>query len=99
MVTGHPLEIAPNVHSVTVGAAGGNDVYLVAGERGAFIDSGHEDDDEVSALLGCWKSAGSPNVGAIVLTHRHLDHIGGAKKLAEATGAEIISSPRGEGPH
>ena len=97
MVTGHPLEIAPNVHSVTVGV-GGNDVYLVSGERAAFIDSGHDEDDEVGALLDCWKSAGSPNVVAIVLTHRHLDHTGGARKLAEATGAEIISSPAEKDP-
>ena len=92
MATEQPQEIAPGVQSVTLGV-GGNDVYLVAGERAVFIDSGHDDDEEVSALVSCWKGAGSPEVAAIVLTHRHLDHTGGARKLAEATKGEIVSSP------
>ena len=49
MATGSPVEVAPNVYSVPVGE-GGNNVYMVVGERAVFIDSGHDEDDEVSAL-------------------------------------------------
>lgn len=92
MATGSSVEVAPKVYSVPVGE-GGNNVYLIVGERAAFIDSGHDEDDEVSALVSCWQSVGSPEIAGIVLTHRHLDHTGGARRLAEATGGAIISSP------
>jgi len=86
------LQIAPNVRCVTVGDRD-NDVYLVSGERAAFIDSGHGTDDEIASLLDEWRDAGSPEVAAIVLTHRHLDHVGGARALAAATGGVVVSSP------
>ena len=86
------MEIASNTHSVTVGD-NYNNVYLVTGERSAFIDSGHDVDAEVDSLLDLWRSVGAPEVAAIVLTHRHADHSGGAKKLAEATGSVVMSSP------
>lgn len=86
------MEIAPNVHRVTVGDAY-NNVYLVTGDRAIFIDSGHDDAEEVNALLECWESVGRPEVAAILLTHRHADHAGGASRLAEATQGVIISSP------
>lgn len=91
MATGSPVEVAPNVYSVPVGE-GGNNVYMVVGERAVFIDSGHDEDDEVSALVSCWQGVGSPEVAGIVLTHRHLDHTGGARRLAEATGGAIVST-------
>ena len=91
------MEIAPHVHTVTVGEAY-NNVYLVKGERAVFIDSGHDDDEEVNLLLELWQSVGSPKVTAIILTHRHADHAGGARKLAEATGATIMSSPTEKTP-
>ena len=84
------METVPNVHKVTVGSV---NAYLVTGERAAFIDSAHDDEDEIEALLGLWKGAGSPDVAAIVATHRHADHAGGASKLAEVTKAAIISTP------
>ena len=33
-------------------------------------------------------------VTAIVITHAHIDHIGGAQKLKQATGAPVYSKPR-----
>ena len=65
-------------------------VYLVVGsERAAIIDTAYGKDEEVEAYLGHWRSVGSPEVAAIVLTHRHGDHIGGATQLREATGAAV----------
>ena len=84
------MEIIPTVHKVEVGT---NNVYLVTGERAAFIDSGHDDDGQVEALLDCWQSAGRLELAGIVVTHRHPDHAGGARKLAKATRGETISTP------
>ena len=86
---GSTIEIAPNVVGIEVGDHG-NVVYLVTGARAAFIDSGHDADDEVDALVECWNDRGRPEVAAIVLTHRHLDHAGGAAKLAERTGGTVV---------
>ena len=86
------MEIAHGVYSTIVGDIH-NNVYLIKGEKAAFFDSGWEDDESVNAVLEMWERAGKPETAAIVLSHRHPDHSGGARKLAEATGAIIISSP------
>lgn len=97
MTAGQPIQISASVYSVSVGD-GGNNVYLVVGERAVFIDSAHDNVDEVEALVNCWKNVGRPDIFGIVLTHRHLDHIGGARRLTEAVGGKIISSAV-EKPH
>ena len=88
-------EIAPGVHQMVVGEGAHEgvyapNVYLVVGsERAAIIDSAYGKDEEVEAYLAHWRSVGAPEVAAIVLTHRHGDHIGGAERLREATGGAV----------
>lgn len=88
-------EIAPGVHQMVVGEGAHQgvyapNVYLVVGtERAAIIDTAYGKDEEVEAYLGHWRSLGAPDVAAIVLTHRHGDHIGGATRLREATGGAV----------
>ena len=97
-------EIAPNVHRVTVGRGAFvgvyvPNVYLVIGENQvAFIDTAYGKDLEVEAQIELWGSQGMGEVGGIVLTHRHPDHIGGAGRLQKVTGGTIISSDVEEGP-
>ena len=97
-------EIAPNVHRVTVGrgAFAGvyvPNVYLVTGEdEVAFLDTAYGKDQEVEAQLALWEAQGRGEVGGIILTHRHPDHIGGAGRLQKATGGLIVSSDVEEGP-
>jgi glyoxylase-like metal-dependent hydrolase (beta-lactamase superfamily II) len=93
------LEEAPNVYRLTVGEgefAGvyAPNVYLVVGDDAAvFIDTTNGTEEEVRAHLGLWDGMDRPRIAAIVLTHRHLDHIGGAAHLSRDTGGELYSSP------
>ncbi len=91
------MEIAPGVELITVGESEYMDgftqtpnVYFVQGTDGAaFIDTAFGKDEEQQTYLELWKSRGSPKVKAIILTHRHGDHIGGAARLHESTGGPI----------
>ena len=88
-------EIAPGVHQMVVGEGAHEgvyapNVYLVVGsERAAIIDTAYGKDEEVESYLAHWRSLGAPDVAAIILTHRHGDHIGGAARLREATGGAV----------
>jgi glyoxylase-like metal-dependent hydrolase (beta-lactamase superfamily II) len=98
------VEVAPNVHKVTVGQGAfagvyAPNVFLVIGDRkAAFIDTAYGKDEEVKAQVGLWEAKGKPSIAAIVLTHRHPDHIGGAGRLRAATGGILISSVAEKGP-
>ena len=85
------MKIAPNVHKVVFGEPH-NDVYMITGERAAFFDSGLDDDEQINALLELWAKLGRPSVAAIIVSHWHTDHCGGASKLSRATGGAIYSS-------
>lgn len=95
-MTAKIAEIAPGVHQMVVGEGAHEgvyapNVYLVVGQdRAAIIDTAYGKDEEVEAYLDYWRSVGSPDVAAIVLTHRHGDHIGGASRLRDETGGVIV---------
>ena len=90
--------IAPRVLGIPVGERD-NVVYLVTGHRAAaFIDAGYDVQSDVDSLVHHWADAGRPPVAAIVVTHRHVDHAGGARLLAEATGGPIAAVAE-EKPH
>lgn len=63
-------------------------VWNEATKIGAVIDPG----GDVARILGAIKEVGL-TIEKIVLTHGHLDHVGGAMELAAALGVKI------EGPH
>ena len=63
-------------------------VWSEATKKGAVIDPG----GDVPVILDAIKQVGM-TVEKIVLTHGHLDHVGGAMELKEALGVAI------EGPH
>jgi glyoxylase-like metal-dependent hydrolase (beta-lactamase superfamily II) len=56
--------------------------------EGLVVDPG----DDIEAVLEIVKRHGL-TVKAIVITHAHIDHIGGAQKLKAATGAPVYMNP------
>ena len=91
-------QVAPRVLGIPVGERD-NVVYLVTGEKAAvFIDAGYDVQADVDSLARHWDDAGRPPVAAIVVTHRHLDHAGGVRRLAGATGGGVTATAE-EKPH
>jgi len=94
---GEPVEVLPGVVRVTANNPGpftfrGTNTYLVGKETLAVIDPGPEDNEHLDALKAA--IAGRP-VSHIFVSHTHRDHSPLAKRLAEATGANVLA----EGPH
>ena len=93
------MEVAPGVHQLVFGEriyAGlpPPNVYLVVGSQSAvFIDTGYDREEDVKSRIGYWQALGSPKVAAVIVTHRHADHMGGAKGFHKATNAPIICAP------
>src|SRR6478672_237620 len=56
--------------------------------EGLVVDPG----DNIEDILEIVKRHGLA-VKAIVITHAHIDHIGGAQKLKQATGAPVYMNP------
>lgn len=68
----------------------GTRTYIVGSERPAVIDAGPDGVVHRAAIL---EALGSAQPEAIILTHSHPDHAGGAKALARETGAPVVTAP------
>jgi ribonuclease/clavin/mitogillin len=80
----HPmvrLLLAPNPGPMT---GPGTNTYVVDTEDACVIDPAVSDADFMDAVIG---SAAS--IATIVVTHRHADHTGGVRRLADLTGASV----------
>ena len=89
-------EVAPGVHLVFEGVwwfsgIRGANVYFLRLPSGShvLVDSGMPGAD--TAILRRLHDLGVTEVDAILLTHRHLDHAGGAARLREALGARVVA--------
>lgn len=63
-----------------------NNVYIIGDGKATFAV------DPSCDASGILRALGSRKLDAIVLTHKHFDHIGAACELREATGATVIAS-------
>ncbi|HUV24334.1 MAG TPA: MBL fold metallo-hydrolase [Methanomassiliicoccales archaeon] len=77
-----------NVHHLP-GRGFDSNIFLVTGEDPFLIDAGSGDYTR-SVLDWIEGLVDSKNIGRIILTHRHYDHVGGAAKLARALDATVL---------
>ena len=78
--------VAPNPSPLTFK---GTNTYLVGNRRLAVIDPGPDMDAHLEAVLSAVGAGRS--VDSVLVTHAHIDHTGLARRLASATGAEIVA--------
>ena len=79
------------VRTRTIPPATHTNVWMPGGERFVVIDPGSTEDAENERLLGVVRrrcDAGA-KVEAVLLTHHHPDHIGGAARLSRELGVEV----------
>ena len=81
------------VRTPTLLPATHTNVYVIGDREALLVDPGSPYDDEQTALDKALDEAGV-RVTAILLTHHHRDHIGGAARLAERSGAPILAHAR-----
>lgn len=84
-------EIVPGVYGV---ALGGVNVFLVEGDEGlVLIDAGMPNRE--SKILAALQDLGRKpeDVRYILVTHAHVDHVGGLAALKKATGATTMAHP------
>lgn len=74
-----------------------NNVYIISDGSATFVVDPSDNADRIIAALG------GRTLDAIVITHRHADHVGALKDLKDKTGAPVyaseIDAPEIEHPH
>ena len=90
-------QVAPGIVRIIANNPGpftytGSGTYLVQSRAGtgkfAVIDPGPDDSDHINAIC---EFAGPDQISHIFVTHTHRDHCGGARLLADKTGAKIYA--------
>ncbi len=91
-------EVAPNVLRsqlpISLPGLGHVNCYFLEDDRGvAIVDPGLPGPQSWRALVDRLKQAGYKprNVHTVIVTHAHPDHFGGAGRMRDAYGAEVIS--------
>ena len=94
-------EVAPNILRmqlpITMPGLGHVNCYALEDERGvAVVDPGLPGPAPWDALVARLGSAGIPlaRVHTVIVTHSHPDHFGGAVRIREETGADIVTHER-----
>jgi len=86
--------IVPGIHKVKQPPFGPpawevSNVYFVGEGEAVLIDAGYPTHASIRRTMDAWRSLGCPRIAAILITHAHLDHMGGAIEIQKETGAPI----------
>ncbi len=94
-VIAHPGIVMVPLRTVTLAPATHTNAVVVGDRETAIIDPGTADAEELRALYEVVDAAiaGGGRVKAILLTHRHMDHITGVGAVRERYGAPVWGHP------
>ena len=98
------MEILPNIYQIKIGGENipglyaPNVFFILGTDKAVFIDTAYGQNEEINTYIKLWEEKLKPELSAIILTHRHDDHIGGALKLNKATNGTLICGEQ-EIPH
>ena len=94
MEIGHPVAVAPGIRRITCGnpsplTGPGTNTYLLGppDRPVAVVDPGPGDAAHEEAI----RTACGGGIGAVLVTHAHLDHSGGAVAFAAGVGAPVLA--------
>ena len=93
------MEMEPGIHQITVGREPfvgfpPPNAFLVSGtDASVLIDAGWDGDDDHAQRMAAIADASAAPISAILLTHRHADHAGGALALHRALGVPLACHP------
>jgi len=82
------LEIIPDVYQLTIG---GTNVILIAEEELTLVDTGFP--GSLAQIIDLIRSLGRSveEISLIIITHNHVDHVGGLAELRKLTKAKVAA--------
>ncbi len=95
------MQVSPHVYVMHIDDGhvfhpGGSNNYFVGDphEEMVLIDTGDQHRAWTRSLLEYYAHLGRPRIGAILITHGHMDHYGGLDRLYEALQAPVRCHPK-----